>query len=116
MTNTTPTIHHISKRPRARWIGGVSQGIILPCRICGKGLTFDFKVNDSFWEQVVDKKDRRNVICLYCLDILSSKKGLDVAKHLIVIQYIGIGKTIELIPTKIYYYDNKEEPIKHTNN
>jgi len=95
---------------RGNWIAGVSNGLLLTCRICKKLPKFDYKVDDAFWKKVVEKKDRTWVICLPCLDKLASNKGLDVAKHLIDIQYTGIGKTIELMPTKIYYY--KEEVIK----
>jgi len=96
-------IYNITK---GNWIAGVSDGLILPCRICGKVPKFDYRVDDAFWKRVVDKKDRTWVICLPCLDKLASDKGLDVAKHLIDVQYTGIGKTIELTPSKIYYYEN----------
>jgi len=94
-------IYHLK---RGNWMRGVSDSLTLPCRICRKVPKFDYIVKDAFWRKVVDKKDRTWVICLPCLDKLAFDKGLDVAKHLIFIQYTGIGKTIELIPTKIYYY------------
>jgi len=93
---------------RGQWIPGVSDGLTLPCGVCGKIPKFDYKVDSDFWRKVVDKKHRLGVVCLPCLDKLASNKGLDVGKHLIDVQFTGIGKTIELLPDKIFYYQNKE--------
>lgn len=93
------------------WIAGVSDGLTLPCEICGKIPKWDYRVDDDFWRKVVPDKYRLGVICLGCLDKLASKKGLDIAKHLIDVQFTGLGKTIELTPHKIYYY-----PPRHPHN
>ena len=86
------------------WAAGVSDGLTLACAICGNIPKFDYKVKDVFWREVVDKKDRTDVICLPCLDKLAVEKGLDMAQYLEDVQYTGIGKTIELLPSKIFYY------------
>lgn len=82
----------------------VSDGLTLPCRICHKKLKFDYTVDDDFWKRVVDQRHKNKVICLLCLDKLASVKGENVAKHLIRVQFIGVGKTINLLPDKVFYY------------
>lgn len=94
-------IYFISK---GNWIAGVSDGLTLPCGICGKIPKWDYRVEDSFWRKVAPDEHRLGVICLECLDKLASEKGLDIAKHLIDVQFTGLGKTIELKPVKIFYY------------
>jgi len=95
----------VFKMTKGNWIPGVSDGLTLACPICGKVPKFDYRIDDTFWRKVVAKKYRLGVVCLPCLDKLATKKGLDIAKNLEVIQYTGIGKTIELIPWKVYYYE-----------
>ena len=90
-----------------KWIAGVSDGLTLPCGICGKIPKWDYRVDDDFWRKVAPHKHRLGVICLGCLDKLASEKGLDIAKYLIDVQFTGINKTIELVPSKIYYYKNR---------
>jgi hypothetical protein len=89
---------------REEWEAGVSDGLTLPCAICGIVPAFDYSVDDNFWK-VVDDRIRRGVVCLSCLDKLANAKGLDVSAHLIQVQFTGIKKTIELTPTKIYRWD-----------
>jgi len=44
------------------------------------------------------------LVCLPCLDRLAKKKGLDISNYLEGIQFIGMGKTIVLYPSKVYHY------------
>lgn len=87
-----------------KWPEGVSDGLTLPCCVCRKYTEFDYIVDDNFWQTVVPKEYKPDVICLRCLDEMSAVFGLDLAEHLLHVQYIGRNKTIELIPTKTYYY------------
>jgi len=96
-----PKVYNITKK---KWIPGISDGLTLPCRKCKRVPKFDYKVDDEFWRMVVDQKDRVHVICLPCLDKMATKKGLDLAPHLIDVQFTGIRKTIELLPSRIFYY------------
>jgi hypothetical protein len=86
------------------WEAGISDGLTLSCEICGIMPRFDYTVDDSFGQKTVEEKDRLGVICLSCLDRLAISKGLDVSKHLKDVQFIGIGKTIVLVPTKVFLY------------
>ena len=94
---------------RGGWEAGISVGLTLPCRVCGKVPKFDYLVDDTFWKQVVEEKDRLDVVCLPCLDKLATAKDLDVSEHLEEVQFTGINKTIMLIPARVYLY-NREEP------
>lgn len=89
-----------------KWPEAISDGCSLPCSICHKKkVFFDYKVNDNFWQEVAPKEYRLDVICLPCLDKLATKKGLDVASYLESVQFTGIGKTVILLPSKVYYYE-----------
>jgi hypothetical protein len=90
---------------REEWEAGVSDGLTLPCAICGTVPAFDYSVDDDFWKKVVDDKIRRGVVCLPCLDKLANEKGMDVSTHLQEVQFTGINKTIKLNPTKIYQWE-----------
>lgn len=87
-----------------KWVAGVSDGLTLPCRKCGLIPNFDFGVDSIFWKQVVPEEWRLDVVCLHCLDKLATKKGLDVTTHIETVQFTGIGKTIILNPSKVFYY------------
>ena len=91
------------------WIGGVSDGLTLPCSVCGeKDIKFDYSVGDCLWNQVVSEKMRRDVICLSCLDKMCYERGIDISGYLISVQFCGIGKTIELLPSKVYLHSESE--------
>lgn len=94
---------------RGNWISGVSDGLTLPCGICGRVPKFDYHVEDDFWERIVPRKYRRGVICLACLDEMANKRGEDLSKFLEFVQFTGRGKTIELLPTRVFEYrENKK--------
>lgn len=86
------------------WPEGISNGLTLSCSVCHKQVFFDYLVDDKFWQEVVPKEYRLNVVCLPCLDKLATENGLDVADHLGSIQFTGIGKTIVYLPSQVYYY------------
>jgi len=86
------------------WPEGISDGLALPCSICHKEVSFDYSVDDKFWQEVVPKEYRLNVICLPCLDKLATENGLDITDHLGSIHFTGIGKTIVYLPSQVYYY------------
>jgi hypothetical protein len=88
----------------SNWVSGVSDGLTLPCAICGVIPKFDYNVDNEFWKKVVEEKDRLGVICLSCLDDLASLQDLDVSEHLVEVQFTGRGKTIILKPIKVFLY------------
>ncbi len=87
------------------WPEGISDGLTLPCSICGLVPKFDYTVTDLFWNKVVPKKWSTSVICLGCLDKLSY--GYDLGSVLIKVQFTGIGRTIVLKPKEIFYYQRR---------
>jgi len=92
------------------WIGGVSDGLILPCSICGiENIQFDYSVNNDLWQKVVPKEYILSVVCLPCLDKLAKKAGLNIGDHIETLQFIGINETIEFIPSNIFYYNRDKE-------
>lgn len=93
---------------RETWKPGISDGLTLSCGICGCTPKFDYIVDDTFWKEVAPEKDRLGVICLPCLDKLASDQGLDISTYLESVQFTGIGKTIELLPHRVFYYEQNE--------
>ena len=87
-----------------KWPEAISDGLILPCQLCGTVPHLDYLVDDEFWTSVVPPSISRGVVCLSCLDRLASDSGMDVAEHLKSIQFTGIGKTIVMLPDRAYYY------------
>lgn len=86
------------------WPEAISDGLTLPCSICGVIPYIDYRVGSDLWGRVVPEAYRRGVVCLSCLDRLASDAGLDVAAHLEFAQFTGVGKTIVLLPDRTYYY------------
>lgn len=87
-----------------KWPEGISDGLRLKCQNCGHLPYIDYNVDDDFWQNVVPKEMKLGVICFRCLDKMATKKGLDVANHLLRFQFTGDGKTIELTPKRVFYY------------
>jgi len=94
------------------WPSGISDGLVLPCSVCHKQVFFDYLVDDEFWQEVVPKKYRLDVVCLPCLDKLATKDGLDITDYLKSIQFTGIGKTIIFLPFRVYYYKKQMKEKK----
>jgi len=92
---------------KGKWIAGISGGLILPCGICGRHTNFVYAVDDKVWEKLVPKEHRLGVVCLTCLDKLGQAKGIDIAPSLVDVQFTGINKTIELKPTRVFYYSRE---------
>ena len=88
-----------------KWLGGISDGLTLPCALCGNIPHFDYRVDDKFWKLIVHKKYKLGVVCLSCLDKLATAARLDVTDHIENLQFTGIGKTIVFVPEKVYYYE-----------
>lgn len=86
------------------WPGGVSSGLVLQCWVCRIVPKLDYTVEDEVWKQVVPESIRNLVICLECFDKMATRKGVDWIEHLQKIQLTGIGKTMVLVPQKIWYY------------
>lgn len=87
---------------RDSWEGGIPDSLTLPCRKCGSIPSFDYIIDDDMWQQVVSKEDRRNVICLPCLDKMAMIQNIDISHSLQRVFFMGTHKTIKLIPTIIY--------------
>ncbi|KKM80265.1 hypothetical protein LCGC14_1341700 [marine sediment metagenome] len=95
------------------WPPGVSDGLVLPCAICGLHPKFDFRVTDECWQAVLGKAEyRRGVVCLPCFDRLATEKRLDVSRALIEVQFTGIGKTIILKPQSTHRYKSPSAEAK----
>ncbi len=86
------------------WPEGISDGLTLPCSLCGTAPKFDFVVHDDLWAAVVPRIHRLGVVCLPCFDREATKKGIDWADGLEQVQFTGVGKTIRLSPNFIHRY------------
>lgn len=84
------------------WPGGISDGLTLPCGVCGVVPSFDYTVTEESWKTYAPHEHRLGVVCLPCLDRLASETSgtLKVLR----IQFCGIGKTIVFMPTMIHRY------------
>ena len=80
------------------WPEGVSDGLILPCSICGDKTVFDYTVDDEVWNRIVPKDQRLGVICLTCFDQMTTDKGIDLFECLRLVQFVGANKTIGMQP------------------
>ena len=90
------------------WPESISDGMELPCAVCGFPTKYDYNVDGEFWRLVVPKEIQPVVVCLTCLDKLAQNMGLSIAEHIERIQYTGIGKTIVLHVSHVYYYGDDE--------
>ena len=90
--------------PCGEWPGGVSDGLTLPCAMCGQVPHFDYTVKDVLWEEVVPRDLRRGVICLPCLADLARTMGVRIGDYIVTIQWVGHGETVELRPRRIWSY------------
>lgn len=87
------------------WPHGISDGLVLPCAICGKeNIQFDYGVTDELWNEIVPKEIKPDVICLSCLDKLAKEKGADLGSNIVGLQFTGIGMTVKFTPTDVFYY------------
>lgn len=85
------------------WPGGVSDGLTLPCGICGSEPEVDYTVTDDFWAAWVPERHRLGVVCLPCLDALCHGDGL--AGALVRMQWTGSGHTVVLEPVQRWTYE-----------
>lgn len=91
---------------RGNWPCGVSDGLTLPCALCGKkDIKFDYGVTDELWNRIVPERMRRDVVCLPCLDNLAVDKKVDLASNITFLQFTGTGMTVEFLPCNVFRYD-----------
>lgn len=86
------------------WPEAISNGLALPCSLCGQKPSFDYGVHDEIWGRIAPAEHRLSVICLPCLDSLGAEAGISVGSHLIEVQFTGRGHTTVLRPAKSYFY------------
>ena len=86
------------------WPDAISDGLTLKCQCCGHLPYVDYGVDDETWKMIVPKYMRLGVVCFRCLDELATEKNIDITNHLIRFQFTGIGKTIEMTPTRVFYH------------
>lgn len=97
------------KIDHSNWPCGVSDGLVLPCAICGKtDIRFDYVVKDEFWERVVPRDCKSDVVCLECLDELSQRAGEDLPSNVVSLQFVGTEYTIEFFPANVFCYHGRD--------
>ncbi len=90
---------------KADWPEGISDGLTLPCAVCGEeNIQFDYHVTDELWRDLVPEEIRRDVVCLPCLDKLAKEKGADLGANMGSLQFTGQGITIEFMPHRVHHY------------
>jgi hypothetical protein len=90
-----------------RWPPGVSDGLVLPCKCCGRVSHFDYTVDDFTWQRVVPPEWRRYVVCLPCFDALQNAAGYWPEGYLERVQFTGVGHTIILVPQQRIVYTQR---------
>lgn len=90
--------------PETRWPEGISDGLTLPCGICGDVQKFDYNVDDDLWQGLVPIEHRYGVICLPCLDTLGNNQGICVGSGLNFVQFTGKFSTTVLRREKTYSF------------
>lgn len=86
------------------WPEAISDGLILPCGMCGKVPSFDYLVADTAWKTIVPEGMRLGVVCLPCFDRLAVEQGMhtsDVLRH---VHFTGVSETIVLNPIEAYRF------------
>lgn len=112
-SNSRPSYPTVIEISNANWEPGISDGLILPCGVCNCRVSFDYNIDNEFWKLVMgDHPHRLGVICLPCFDNLAFDKGYDVSTHLLRVQFTGIGKTIELKPSRLFQYQSSTPSTK----
>lgn len=86
-----------------KWPEGISDGLTLPCGLCGRIPIFDYIVTDDLWKHAVPIQYRRGIVCLECLSGLCSSGVL--VSNLIQIQLTVSGATVVLKPESVYFYN-----------
>ncbi len=86
-----------------RWPEGVSDGLALPCAICGNHTNIDYGIDDDVWRKVVPESCRRDVVCLGCL-IIRAGRGL-VAESLRFVQITFPHMTIVCEEPRVFVYN-----------
>ena len=76
----------------ADWPEGISDGLILPCALCGIVSQFDWAAVDEVWREVAPSEHQRGVICLPCFETLATEAGITYS-YITRIQFIGVGRT-----------------------
>ena len=109
--NTRNRSKHTWIGPFDEWPEGVSDGLVLPCGICGHVPEFDYTVTEKLWERVVPGGLRLGVICLPCLSFLAEGLGEKIGGDIVTVQWVGAGETVELRPRRIWaYYQSLHVP------
>ena len=88
----------------SEWPEGISDGLTLPCGVCGDLPPFDYRVTDWAWQHVVPEALRLGVVCLPCFDMIAEGRGIDIAAAIQEVQFTGVGKTVVLRPSLIHRY------------
>ncbi len=88
-----------------QWPEAVSDGLILPCGVCGVVPQFDYRVDEPTWKKVAPKEHRLSVICLPCFDRLAVNAGV-THDYLIDVQFVGTGRTWQLQPIQMYVWSD----------
>lgn len=90
------------------WPEGISDGLTIPCRVCGKMPLFDYHVDDNLWSVLIPSRFRQSVVCLPCLDALGKEKGVHVGEYLRFMQFTGWNHTVVLSPSVAYRFSKRE--------
>lgn len=103
---------YVDARGRSRWPEAVSDGLTLPCRVCGRIPDFDYTVTDDGWKAVVPERDRHGVVCLPCFHLMALERGVSTGDVLLSAQFTGDFLTIVLVPTMIVDHGRSRRPVE----
>lgn len=85
------------------WPEAVSDGLTLPCGVCGVVPVIDYHVSDEAWK-VVPNALSLGVVCIECLIQMDP----NILPHIERILVCHGGRTMELIPKILYDYRNRQ--------
>lgn len=80
------------------WPSAVSDGLSLPCGVCGVNPPFDWRCDDKTWAAVIPKHFRRGVVCLPCFAMMADEAQVEIAAGIECVQFVGPGYTVVLRP------------------
>jgi hypothetical protein len=89
---------------------GVSDGLTLPCAICGKeNIKIDYVVKDEIWDKIVPKEIKRDVVCIECFVKLLNDNNILLGSCIESLQYVNENETVEFIPYNVFVRSYEEE-------
>lgn len=88
------------------WPEGISDGLSIRCKFCGRLPYIDYHIKDEVWKKVISKEYRTGVVCLDCFIDMALRIGVDISNALEELQIVTRqGQTICAYPSVVFHYE-----------